>query len=263
MTIAEHKIVSREKWLEARREHLKSEKALTRMRDLVAAERRQLPWVKVEKEYIFDTSTGQKTLSDLFDGRSQLIIKHFMLGPGWKEGCVGCSFEVDHVGGALIHLENHDVTYVAVARAPLAEIETFRQRMGWRFIWVSSFGSDFNYDYGVSFRKEDIDSGAAQYNYRKLDFEIDELAGQSVFYRNDAGEVFHTYSVYARGDELLIGTYNYLDMTPKGRNETGPDYDLTDWVRLHDSYDGGSGSHACCSSQEPQGNASAGSDGIA
>jgi predicted dithiol-disulfide oxidoreductase (DUF899 family) len=156
-----HRVVSREEWLRERREHLKSEKALTRLRDLVAAERRALPWVKVEKEYLFDAPEGKKTLAGLFEGRSQLIVKHFMLGPGWKEGCVGCSFEVDHVEGALVHLEHHDVSYVAVSRAPLAEIEAYKKRMGWRFRWVSSYGSDFNYDYGVSFRKEEIAEGKA------------------------------------------------------------------------------------------------------
>lgn len=231
------RVVSRDEWLAARKAHLKSEKALTRFRDLVAAERRALPWVKVEREYTFDTREGKKTLADLFNGRSELIVKHFMLGPGWKEGCVGGSFEVDHVQGALVHLEHHDVSYVAVSRAPLSEIEAYRNRMGWQFAWVSSFDSDFNYDYGVSFRKEDIASGKAYYNYKPIDFEIDELSGQSVFYKNDAGEIFHTYSVYARGDELLIGTYNYLDLTPKGRNETGPNFDLTDCVRRHDEYE--------------------------
>ena len=234
---SQHRVVSRDEWFVARKEHLKTEKALTRFRDLVAAERRALPWVKVDKEYTFDTRSGKQTLADLFDGRSQLIVKHFMLGPGWNEGCVGCSFEVDHVGGALVHLEHHDVSYVAVSRAPLEEIEAYRKRMGWNFRWVSSTGSDFNYDYGVSFSKEDIEKGTAQYNYKPLDFETEELSGQSVFYRNAAGEIFHTYSVYARGDELLIGTYNYLDLTPKGRNETGPNFDLTDWVRRHDKYE--------------------------
>jgi predicted dithiol-disulfide oxidoreductase (DUF899 family) len=245
-TASGQRVVSREEWLIERKAHLKSEKALTRLRDLVAAERRRLPWVKVETDYVFEAPEGKKTLADLFDGRSQLILKHFMLGPGWKEGCVGCSFEVDHVEGALVHLEHHDVSYVAVSRAPLAEIEAYKKRMGWSFRWVSSFGSDFNYDYGVSFHKEDIAEGKALYNYKPLDFEADELSGQSVFYKDDAGEIFHTYSVYARGDELLIGTYNYLDLTPKGRNENGPNFDLTDWVRRHDQYDNdGQSSQSC------------------
>src|SRR5262245_34556213 len=246
-----HRVVSQQEWIAARKELLKKEKESSRLRDQLSAERRALPWMKVEKNYVFDAPEGRVTLGDLFDGRSRLFVKHFMLGPGWKEGCVGCSFEVDHVEGALVHLEHHDVSYVAVSRAPLAEIEAYKKRMGWSFRWVSSFGNDFNYDYGVSFRKEDIAEGKAFYNYKPLDFEIDELSGQSVFYKDDAGEVFHTYSVYARGDELLIGTYNYLDLTPQGRNETGPNFDLTDWVRRHDQYDDDvHSSHSCGHSDE-------------
>ena len=164
-TITGHKVVSREEWIAARKELLAKEKEVTRLRDKLSAERRKLPWVKVEKNYVFDGPTGKETLADLFDGRSQLFVKHFMLGPGWKEGCVGCSFEVDHIEGALVHLEHHDVTYVAISRVPLAEIEAFKKRMGWRFKWVSSYGSDFNYDYHVSFTKEDIAKGKVYYNY--------------------------------------------------------------------------------------------------
>jgi predicted dithiol-disulfide oxidoreductase (DUF899 family) len=232
----QHRIVSRDEWLAARKQHLINEKELTRLRDRLSAERRELPWIKVEKDYRFDTPDGRMTLADLFDGRSQLIVQHFMLGPGWTEGCVGCSFTADHIEGALVHLEHHDVTLVVVSRAPLTEIEAYKKRMGWRFRWVSSYGSDFNYDFDVSFRKEDLAQGTARYNYEKLDFEIDELAGHSVLYKDAAGNVFHTYSTYARGDEQLIGAYNYLDLTPKGRNETGPNHDLTDWVRRHDEY---------------------------
>jgi predicted dithiol-disulfide oxidoreductase (DUF899 family) len=243
------RIVSRAEWLAVRKDFLVKEKELTRLRDRLSAERRNLPWVKVEKNYVFDTPQGRKTLSDLFDGRSQLIVDHFMLGPGWKEGCVGCSFTADHIEGALVHLEHHDVTLVVVSRAPLPEIEAFKRRMGWRFKWVSSYGSDFNYDYHVSFTQDDIAKGKAYYNYKVLDFEIDELAGHSVFYKDEAGDIFHTYSAYSRGDEHLIGAYNYLDLTPKGRNETGPNFDLTDWVRHHDKYDDDSKrSQSCCGS---------------
>jgi predicted dithiol-disulfide oxidoreductase (DUF899 family) len=233
---AGHKIVSRADWLVARKELLKREKELTRLRDQVSAQRRALPWVKIEKEYVFDAPQGKVTLAELFDGRSQLFVKHFMLGPGWKEGCVGCSFEVDHIEGALVHLEHHDVTYVAISRAPLAEIEAFKNRMSWRFRWVSSYGNDFNYDYHVSFTKEQIAQDKVFYNYRMTDASIDELSGLSAFYKDEAGTIFHTYSTYGRGGEELIGTYMVLDLTPKGRNEPGPNHDLTDWVQHHDRY---------------------------
>jgi predicted dithiol-disulfide oxidoreductase (DUF899 family) len=232
----QHPIVSREQWLDARKALLAREKEFTRLRDRLSAERRELPWVRIEKPYLFDAPDGKVTLAALFDGRSQLIVKHFMLGPGWKDGCVGCSFEVDHIDGALVHLEHHDVSYVAVSRAPLAEIEAFKQRMGWRFRWVSSFGSDFNYDFHVSFTADEIAKGEAYYNYQIRKLGIDELSGRSVFYKNPAGEVFHTYSAYGRGGEELLGTYVCLDLTPKGRNETGPAHNLTDWVRHHDRY---------------------------
>jgi len=194
----------------------------------LSAERRELPWVKIEKLYVFDGPSGKETLSDLFDGRSQLVVKHFMLGRGWKEGCVGCSFEVDHIEGALVHLEHHDVTYVAISRAPLAEIEAFKKRMGWRFKWVLSYSIDFNYDYHVSFTSEESAKGKVYYNYEMRDFQSEELSGLSVFYKDEAGDIFHTYSAYARGAEEVLGTYMILDLTPKGRNETGPSFDLTD-----------------------------------
>jgi len=232
-----HKIVSRDQWIEARTALLAKEKALTHERDRISAERRALPWVKVEKAYLFDTPAGKRTLADLFDGRSQLIVKHFMLAPGQIEGCVGCSFEVDHVEGALVHLEHHDVTWVAVARAPLPEIEAFKKRMGWRFTWVSSFGSDFNYDFGVSFTPEQIEKGEAFYNYRKGALPLEDLSGLSIFLKDDDGTIYHTYSSFGRGAEEVLGTYMYLDMTPKGRNENGPHHNLTDWVRHHDRYD--------------------------
>ena len=234
-----NEIVSREDWLTARRALLAKEKELTRLRDRLAAERRALPWDKVEKEYVFDGPNGKETLADLFARRSQLFVKHFMFGPGWKEGCVGCSLEVDHVEGLLVHLEQRNVTYVAVSRAPLAEIEAFRKRMGWRFKWVSSFASDFNYDFHVSFRPEDVRHGKVDYNFEARDFMIEELSGDSVFYKDAAGDVFHTYSTYGRGGEEFLGIYRYLDVTPKGRDETGPRHDLSDWVRHHDRYGAG------------------------
>jgi predicted dithiol-disulfide oxidoreductase (DUF899 family) len=233
----ENRVVSSQEWTEARRELLSKEKALTRQRDELAAERRALPWVRVEKNYLFDGPDGQETLSDLFGGRSQLIVKHFMMGPGWKDGCVGCSFHADHMEGALLHLPQRDVTLLAVSRAPLPEIEAFRRRMGWRFKWMSSHGSDFNFDYCVSFTPEDIASGKVFYNYAMRDFVSEEMSGISVFYRRPDGAIFHTYSSYARGNEGFLGAYHYLDIVPKGRDETRS---LTDWVRHHDRYDGSS-----------------------
>jgi predicted dithiol-disulfide oxidoreductase (DUF899 family) len=231
------KVVSRAEWLSARKELLIKEKQLTRQRDEIDRQRRDLPWVKIEKNYIFDGPNGRETLADLFENRSQLIVSHFMFGPGWKEGCVGCSFRSDHVDGALPHLEHHDVSFVTISRAPLAEIEAFKKRMGWRFRWLSSYESDFNFDYHVSFTKEESATGKVYYNYDSREFVSEELSGISVFYKNEAGEVFHTYSTHGRGDEMLVTAYMYLDLTPKGRNETGPRHNLTDWVRHHDRYD--------------------------
>jgi len=233
----QHQFVSREQWIAARRQLLIEEKQLTRMRDQISARRRELPWVKVEKTYVFDGPNGKETLADLFAGRSQLVVKHFMLGPGWEEGCVGCSFGADHFDGALVHLEHHDVTVVAVARAPFAEIEAFRRRMGWRFKWVSSFGSDFNYDFNVSFTPEQVASGQVPYNYGMTSRAGEEMPGVSVFCKDGSGLIAHTYSTFARGGESLLTTYSVLDLTPKGRNEIGPNHNLTDWVRLHDRYD--------------------------
>ena len=232
----QHRIVSREEWLIARRAHLAGEKEMTRLRDRLSAERRELPWVRVEKPYLFDAPEGKVSLSDLFAGRSQLILKHFMLAPGQKEGCVGCSFEVDHVEGALQHLQQHDVSYAAVARAPLPEIEAFKKRMAWHFRWVSSFASDFNYDFDVSFTPEEIENGTAFYNYQMTKLPLEDLSGLSVFYKDETGAIFHTYSSFGRGNEERVGTYIFLDMTPRGRNETGPSHNLSDWVRHHDRY---------------------------
>jgi predicted dithiol-disulfide oxidoreductase (DUF899 family) len=231
--------VSPTEWEAARKELLIKEKQLTRQRDEVDRQRRELPWVKVEKEYVFEGPDGPETLADLFAGRSQLIVQHFMFGPGWKEGCVGCSFKADHVDAALQHIERHDVKFVAISRAPLAEIAAFQQRMGWRFKWVSSHSNDFNYDYHVSYTNNEIAAGKVYYNYALSDFVCEELSGNSVFYKDAAGNVFHTYSTHGRGDEMLVGAYMYLDLTPKGRNETGPHHNLGDWVRHHDRYDAG------------------------
>ena len=240
-----HPIVSHDEWLAARQQLLLREKEFTRLRDQLNAERLALPWVRIEKPYVFEGPNGRETLTDLFDGRSQLVVKHFMFGPDWTDGCVGCSFELDNLAGALVHLEHHDVTYVAIARAPFVRIEAFRRRMGWRCKFVSSFGSDFNYDFHVSFRPDEIASGKADYNYDLRDVGIDELSGRSVFYRDAAGEIFHTYSSYARGGEISLGSYGILDVTPKGRNET-INGNLTDWVRHHDRYDDSSSSADCC-----------------
>jgi predicted dithiol-disulfide oxidoreductase (DUF899 family) len=231
------KVVSQAEWLEARKKLLAKEKEHTRRGDEINAERRALPWVKVEKEYVFDAPGGKETLSDLFGDRNQLVITHFMLGPDWEEGCKGCSFGADHLNGVLVHLEQHDVAIVAVSRSPLPKIEAFKKRMGWRFKWVSSFGTDFNYDFHVSFTQEELAKGKIYYNYDWRDGEIDELAGNSVFCKDQTGAVYHTYSRYARGGEPGLTVYSFLDMLPKGREEYGPTYSMMDWLRHHDRYD--------------------------
>jgi predicted dithiol-disulfide oxidoreductase (DUF899 family) len=228
------RVVSRDEWLRARKELLEKEKQWTRQRDALSAQRRELPWVKVEKNYVFDGPEGKETLADLFDGRSQLIVYHFMLGPGWEEGCKSCSYLADHFDGANFHLPHRDVTFVVISRAPLAEIEPYQRRMGWRFKWLSSNGNDFNFDYHVSFTKEEEAKNKVYYNYRMGEFMSDELPGLSVFYKDEKGEVFHTYSAYARGLDPLVGAYNFLDLVPKGRDEN-PDSTM-DWVRRHDEY---------------------------
>lgn len=232
-----HPVISRDEWLEARKALLKKEKEFTRQKDQLFAECRALPWVKVEKNYVFDTATGKQTLAGLFGDKSQLIVTHFMLGPDWEQGCIGCSFGADHYDGIVVHLEHHDVAFVVVSRAPFSKIDAFKKRMGWQFKWVSSYGSDFNYDYHVSFTEEEIAQGKVYYNYEVQQIDIDELAGTSMFYRDAAGNIFHTYSAFARGSELVGGAYGYLDHLPKGRNETGPGYNLGDWVRHHDRYE--------------------------
>jgi predicted dithiol-disulfide oxidoreductase (DUF899 family) len=231
-----HKIVSQEEWLVARKAHLAKEKELTRLRDRLSAERRELPWVKVEKAYVFDGPDGQETLADLFGGRSQLLVYHFMFGPDWEQGCPSCSYVADHFDGANLHLPQRDVTLLAVSRAPLAQIEAFKKRMGWRFKWVSSYGNDFNHDFHVSFTPDEMAQGEVYYNYAMDEFPSEEAPGLSAFYKDPDGAVFHTYSAYARGLDILIGAYNYLDLAPKGRDEAALPWTM-DWVRHHDRYE--------------------------
>ncbi|WP_031268831.1 MULTISPECIES: thioredoxin family protein [unclassified Labrenzia] len=226
-------VVSHEDWLAARRDLLQKEKELTHLRDRVASERLALPWERIEKDYVFDTLDGPRSLAGLFEGRSQLVVQHFMFAPGWKEGCPSCSFMADHADGMNLHLANHDVTMIAVSRAPLADIERYRKRMGWTFGWVSSFGSDFNYDFRVSFTPEEVATGHIDYNFGGWNMTGEEWPGVSAFIKNEAGEVFRTYSTYGRGVEVMMGTYAMLDLTPKGRNEARG----MDWVRRHDRYE--------------------------
>ena len=239
-SIATHPVVSAEQWITERKKLLAREKELTRMRDQLARERRALPWVRVEKNYVFDTTGGQQTLGDLFDGRRQLLVQHFMLGPGWKEGCRSCSYMADHTDGMLVHLAARDVTFAAISRAPLQEIENFRRRMGWKFKWVSSFGGDFNRDFHVSFAKDG--KGPVEYNYSMRPFQSEELPGISVFYKDDGAQVFHTYSAYGRGVEAMMGTYTLLDLTPKGRDEHDG---AMAWVRYHDRYEAAPAAGCC------------------
>ncbi|MBU2288689.1 MAG: DUF899 domain-containing protein [Gammaproteobacteria bacterium] len=235
-TIAEHPVVASDRWLAERQRLMAREKELTRLADEVARERRALPWERVEKTYVFDTPAGPRSLGDLFEGRSQLMVQHFMFGPGWAQGCPSCSYMADHIDGMAAHLAQRDLAFVAVSRAPLADIERFRHRMGWRFRWVSSHGSDFNHDYHVSFTPEERAQGSVYYNYHAVDFPAEEAPGISVFHRNDAGEIFHTYSTYGRGVEAMMGTYRLLDLTPKGRNERADAPNKMEWVRHHDRY---------------------------
>jgi predicted dithiol-disulfide oxidoreductase (DUF899 family) len=234
---SEHpKVVPQAEWLAARKELLLKEKAFTKLRDEISKQRRELPWEKITKQYAFDGPNGRETLADLFGGKSQLIVYHFMLGPGWEQGCPSCSYISDHLDGSIPHLAARDVRLIVVSRAPLAQIEAFKKRMGWRFKWVSSFGSDFNHDYHVSFTKEELATGAMQYNYTTQKFPSEEGPGTSVFYKDAASDVFHTYSSYGRGLDILIGAYNWLDITPKGRDEEGLAHSMA-WVRHHDRYD--------------------------
>ena len=230
------KVVSREKWLAARKEHLKNEKELTRLRDRLNRERRGLPWVKVEKEYLFESRKGKQSLADLFEGSSQLIIYHFMFGPDWDEGCPSCSFWADNYNGIVIHLNHRDINLVAVSRAPLENLEVYRKRMGWNFNWVSSYGNDFNWDYHVSFTQEEMKKGEMFYNFGVTSFPSDEGPGISVFYKNEKDEIFHTYSCYQRGLDMLNGAYHLMDLVPKGRDEDGLPFTMA-WVERHDQYD--------------------------
>jgi len=231
-----HKVVSHEDWVEARKDLLAKEKEFTRLRDALSRARRELPWERVDKAYTFDGPGGKETLAELFEGRSQLIVYHFMLGPGWEEGCKACSFLADHFNPAIVHLGHRDVTMIAVSRAPLPEIDAFKQRMGWTFKWVSSFESEFNGDYHVSFSEEALQEGSIYYNYTMMEFPVTEAPGLSVFLKDGDGEIFHTYSCYARGLDPLITAYNYLDLVPKGRDEADLSFSM-EWVRLHDSYE--------------------------
>jgi len=239
-TIAErntvnHPVVSGEQWIAERGKLLAREKELTHLRDAIARERRALPWERIEKNYVFDAPEGRRSLADLFEGRRQLLVQHFMLGPGWEQGCPSCSFMADHSDGMNVHLAHRDVTLVAVSRAPLDQIERFRQRMGWKFKWVSSFGTAFNYDFHVSFTPEDVAKGEVNYNFEAWSSPYEELPGISAFYKNDAGDVFHTYSTYGRGVEVMMGAYAMMDLAPKGRAENDVPHKM-EWVRHHDRY---------------------------
>ncbi len=230
----DHRVVSPAEWLAARKELLRVEKEFTRRRDELSRQRRALPWVKLDKDYVFTGPQGKVTLGQLFGDRSQLIVYHFMFGAGWEEGCKGCSFVSDHFNGALAHLRAKDIAFAAVAAAPLAEFTPFKARMGWTFPWVSSHGSDFNHDFGVGFTSEQIATGRVPYNYTLRPFPMEEAPGLSVFLKNADGEIFHTYSTYGRGLDALIGAYQLIDLTPHGRNED-PEQPMS-WVRHHDRY---------------------------
>ena len=230
-------VVSEDKWIAARRELLREEKELTRMHDRIAARRRELPWVKVDKAYTFDAPGGPVSLADLFNGRSQLAVYHFMMGPDWDEGCPSCSFIADHLVPTVPHLQARDVSLAVVSRAPIAEILPFKKRMGWAFNWVSSNRNDFNYDYHVSFTEEEMERKTVYYNYGLTEFPNDEAPGFSVFAKDAKGNIYHTYSTYGRGVEQFMGTYTILDLMPKGRDEEPDKFYKMDWVRYHDSYD--------------------------
>jgi predicted dithiol-disulfide oxidoreductase (DUF899 family) len=244
--MTDHAVVSREDWLNARRALLAREKEETHLRDAVNAERLALPWVKVDKAYRFHTPDGERSLADLFDGRSQLLVYHFMLAPDWDAGCPGCSFLCDHIDGAIAHLTHHDVTLTAVSRAPLDRIEAYKRRMGWHFPWASSHGSDFNYDYHVSWTPEQLASGRVDYNFAEEGIEVrddgTESPGMSAFFKDEDGTIFHTYSAYARGIEDWIGTLMILDRAPKGRNKD----DTMNFVRRHDEYEDAAPKAAAC-----------------
>src|ERR1700730_17171748 len=227
------KVVSHAEWIARGKEVLRKEKEFTRLRDELSRQRRELPWEKVDKQYVFEGRKGKETLSDLFGGRNQLVVYHFMFGPQWKEGCPSCSFIADGFDGAVVHLAARDITLLSVSRATLPEIEAFKRRMGWRFKWVSSFGNEFNFDYQASFSKDDLANGEGYYNYEMSKSVGEERPGASVFYKNESGEIFHTYSTYGRGLDILITAYQHIDLTPKGRDEAGLSHPMA-WVRHHD-----------------------------
>lgn len=233
-TQTQHRVVSKEEWRKARLAHLAAEKELTQRRDELSRQRRELPWERVEQNYTFDGANGPETLAGLFGGHSQLIVYHFMLGPTWEEGCRSCSLLADHFDGMTIHLAHRDVRFAVVSRAPMWRIAAFQKRMGWRFHWVSAFANTFQGDYGVHFTKEEL-AGEVDYNYHRTRFGLEEAPGLSVFYKDAAGEIYHTYSTYARGLDALMGTYQFLDLTPKGRDEEGLAFTMA-WVRHHDQY---------------------------
>lgn len=241
-----HAVVGEPEWIEARKDLLIREKEFTRLRDDLAARRRALPWVRVTKNYVFEGPDGPQTLAGLFGSKSQLIIQHFMFAPGDTEGCVGCSHSADHVDAARQHFEHRDIAFAAVSRAAYHEFAPFKKRMGWAFTWVSSAGNDFNYDYGVTFTPAEVAAGQVSYNYGTTPYPFEDLPGVSVFYKNAAGEIFHTYSTYSRGLDPLLGSYQFVDLTPKGRNESG---EFRDWLRFHDQYSAPQAS-ACCSSEK-------------
>ncbi|HLK13217.1 MAG TPA: thioredoxin family protein [Fimbriimonadaceae bacterium] len=233
--IKDHSVVPREEWYAASAQLLVKEKELSRMRDEVARQRRALPWTKVEEDYVFHGPDGDVKLSELFDGKSQLLIYHAMWGPDDDEACWGCSIVMDHIDAARLRFQHHDIAFAAVSRGPLSHFAEFKQRMGWKFRWLSSDGNTFNYDFNVSFRREDLDGGDVMYNFKNQKLRSEEQPGLSAFYKNDKGEIFRTYSTYERGLDLLIGAYNFIDLTAKGRNEASAmDWIPANWLELHD-----------------------------
>ncbi|HWE24167.1 MAG TPA: DUF899 domain-containing protein [Myxococcales bacterium] len=228
------RIVSQSEWLEARKELLAEEKKFTRMRDQLSAKRRALPWLRIDKEYVFEGPNGRETLAELFAGRSQLVVYHFMFAPEWDEGCRGCSFWADNFNGIISHVQQRDVTFVAISRAPLTKLQAFAKRLGWTFKWVSSGGSDFNFDFHVSFKPDDLARGKATYNYAPYDESSPDKEGISVFFKDESGAIFHTYSCFARGLDMMNTAYHYLDLVPKGRDEGESPMS---WVKHRDRYD--------------------------
>lgn len=234
--VQEHTVVSPQEWIASRKELLQKEKEFTKLRDELSQKRRELPWEKIDQKYVFDGPNGRESLAELFDGKSQLIVYHFMFGPEWEEGCPSCSLLADNFDGTLLHLANRDVSLVAISRAPIGKIEAFKKRMGWHFHWASSSQNDFNRDFHVSFTKEEMAKGKVYYNYTTAEFPSDEAPGASVFYKNEVGEIFHTYSAFQRGLDILLNTYNFLDMAPKGRDESSLSFTMA-WVKHHDRYE--------------------------